>query len=87
MKIIDGNKVVKIIPAYIDKGKAVNYLLKRNNYGYIIAIGDDTTDEDMFKSLLGAKTSYTINVGEGVTFAKHTIENVEKVLLLLNQLI
>jgi trehalose-phosphatase len=45
-------KVLEILPeTSCDKGKAAQYLLNRLGYPYPIAIGDDGTDEDMFKVL------------------------------------
>lgn len=49
----------------IDKGKAVNKVFLQNNYDYVLSIGDDQTDEDMFRALLDNLNAYTIKVGEG----------------------
>lgn len=86
LRIIDGNKVVEIMDADINKGKIVTYLLKQANYDYIVAIGDDKTDEDMFSVLSGVENSMTIKVGDGDTMAKHTLKNVEQVIELLEQI-
>ena len=49
LKILDGNKVVEIMTTEIGKGKAVKKLVEENNYDYILSIGDDKTDEEMFE--------------------------------------
>ena len=33
----------------IGKGKAVKKLFEQNNYDFILSIGDDATDEEMFE--------------------------------------
>ena len=45
----------------------INYL----NPDFILCIGDDTTDEDMFRSL--RERGYTIKIGRGNTAAQYTI--------------
>jgi trehalose 6-phosphate synthase/phosphatase len=47
-------------------------------------MGDDTTDEDMFKALEGE--AYTIKVSNGVSSAQYTILSQRQVLPLLNLL-
>jgi trehalose 6-phosphate synthase/phosphatase len=48
-------------------------------------MGDDTTDEDMFKALEG--DAYTIKVNNGASAAQYTILSQTQVLPLLNNLI
>lgn len=86
LRILDGNKVVEIMPEQSGKGKITQYLLNRNNYDYVLSIGDDKTDEDMFKVLLDDEKYFTIKVGQGDTSAKAKLENVEQVILFLEQL-
>lgn len=52
LKIIDGSKVVEIMPPETSKGKAIQYIVEQSNYDCILCIGDDRTDEDMFEYLL-----------------------------------
>jgi trehalose-phosphatase len=57
-----GDKVWELVPdADWDKGQAVLRLLRHLRHPFPIAIGDDTTDEDMFLALRGLGT--TIRVG------------------------
>jgi trehalose 6-phosphate synthase/phosphatase len=87
LKITDGNKVVEIKRKDIDKGRGTVFLLDKDDYDYILAIGDDKTDEDMFVVLADNPHAFTIKVGEGATSAKYRLENVQKVMGLLNELL
>jgi len=86
LKILDGNKVVEIMHKEIGKGKAVKNLVEQNNYDYILSIGDDETDEEMFEFFLNNVNAITIKVGNGSTFAKYKLNNVSDVIMLLEQL-
>jgi trehalose 6-phosphate synthase/phosphatase len=83
LHIIDGNKVIEIRVAGIDKGVVTKKLLSRDNYDFVIAIGDDKTDEDMFRLLAGK--AYTIKIGSGHTVAQYHLPRQEDVLALLRQ--
>jgi hypothetical protein len=52
---------------------------------FVLCMGDDTTDEDMFKALEGE--AYTIKVNSGASSAQYTILSQQRVLPLLNSLI
>lgn len=79
LKVIDGNKIVEVINSVTGKGIAVNNLLAKSNYDYILAIGDDTTDEDMFGVLQASTCAYTVKVGKGDSLAKYRLNNPEEV--------
>lgn len=86
LKIIDGSKVIEVVNKQTDKGKATCYLLGKNNYDFVLSIGDDKTDEDMFEVLTDNKKHLTIKVGEGNTYAMYKLSNVNDVITLLEQL-
>jgi trehalose 6-phosphate synthase/phosphatase len=87
LRFIDGNKVLEILSTDISKGTAALYLLSKVQYDFVLAIGDDKTDEDMFKVLSGNPVCYTLKVGGGHSSARHSIENVEAVISLLEGLL
>lgn len=87
LKIIDGHKVIEIVNENINKGSAIQYLLNKRNYDYILSIGDDKTDEDMFRVLLNNDNAFTVKIGRGTTCAKYKLHNVQQVLMLLEQLL
>ena len=70
----------------LSKGIAVKNLVEQNKYDYILAIGDDKTDEEMFEYLSHNANADTVKVGEGSTLAKYKLDNVNKVISLLQQL-
>jgi trehalose 6-phosphate synthase/phosphatase len=86
LKIIDGNMVVEITSGLTNKGKAIQFIIEQNQYDFILCIGDDKTDEDMFEYLLKHEIAITIKVGKGDTLAKNNLGTVQEVLLLLEQL-
>jgi len=86
LKILDGNKVVEIMTKEVGKGKAVKKLFDQNNYDFILSIGDDATDEEMFEHFLHITNAFTIKVGNGDTFAKYKFTSINDVIFLLNHL-
>ncbi len=86
-KILDGNKVVEIADDEIGKGKATKDIIEHDDYDFILSIGDDQTDEEMFEFLLNHPEAITVKVGEGNTKAKYQLENVDSVVKLLKRLL
>jgi trehalose 6-phosphate synthase/phosphatase len=85
VQVLDGNKVIEIRVAGIDKGVAARKLIEENNSEFILAIGDDKTDEDMFRVL--ADRAVTIKVGPGHSVAQYSIGNPKDVIRLLGEFI
>lgn len=85
LQIIDGNKVIELRISGVDKGSVAKQFLNGKQYDFIMAVGDDKTDEDMFKAL--ADAAVTIKIGPGHTLAQYNLSNQLEVILLLNQLI
>jgi trehalose 6-phosphate synthase/phosphatase len=73
LQLLPGDKVLEIKNMEINKGKAAVTLIEKDNYDFIIAFGDDYTDEDIFKSL--PDTAVTIKVGSNVSAAKFYLRN------------
>ncbi len=86
LKILDGNKVIEVMSDDLGKGNAVKYLEDQSNYDYILSIGDDKTDEDMFEVLMHNTNAVTIKVGAGPTLAKYQLGGVDEVFTLIEQL-
>jgi trehalose 6-phosphate synthase/phosphatase len=80
-----GSRVIEVKSAGIDKGTITSTFLRNNTYDFILGIGDDTTDEDMF-AVLADHDAYSIKVGITPTLAKRNLIGVSNVLSLLNQL-
>jgi trehalose 6-phosphate synthase/phosphatase len=84
LQVIDGNKVIEVRMAGFDKGVMALRLVNEINPDFTLCIGDDTTDEDMFKAL--GNKAYSIKVSNGITAAQYTVFSQRKVLPLLEQL-
>ncbi|MGF7230759.1 bifunctional alpha,alpha-trehalose-phosphate synthase (UDP-forming)/trehalose-phosphatase [Arachidicoccus sp.] len=61
LQILEGNKVIEIKSIHINKGKASKEYLRNNPAAFILAIGDDKTDEDTFEAM--PPGAITIKVG------------------------
>ncbi|ADY53534.1 trehalose 6-phosphatase; trehalose 6-phosphate synthase [Pseudopedobacter saltans DSM 12145] len=85
LQILAGNKVLEVKSADVNKGKAVLSHISDKNYDFILAIGDDNTDEDIFTSL--PHSAITVKVGSKVTSAKYYLKNVEEARSLLRNII
>lgn len=82
LTIIDGDKVVEMKPSDADKGIAARKICDLYQPDFILSIGDDQTDEDMFKAL--PDNAITIKVGVKNSSAKFTIKTQQEVMNILN---
>ncbi len=72
LQMLEGNKVLEIKSLIYDKGTAASELINKEKYDFIMALGDDKTDEDLFKVL--PKSGITIKVGCKPTKARYNIK-------------
>lgn len=70
LALFQGNKILEIKNPVITKGAVVNYWYHAD-YDFILALGDDYTDEDMFAAL--PPDSQTIKVRKGRTAANYRL--------------
>jgi trehalose 6-phosphate synthase/phosphatase len=85
LQVVQGQKVVEIRHAGVNKGGAALTWISQNHYDFILGIGDDTTDEDFFKALPSA--AFSIRVGMSATHAQYNIRNSGQVIDLLRALV
>jgi trehalose 6-phosphate synthase/phosphatase len=83
LQVIEGHKVLEVRPRDVNKRRAAQEWII-HDHDFILAIGDDVTDEDMFAAL--PTTAYSIKVGHGQTAANYRVSNVRDVLKLLSSL-
>jgi trehalose 6-phosphate synthase/phosphatase len=86
LQILEGNKIIEIKNAGINKGHAASRWAERHQESFVLAAGDDYTDEDTFKALAASANAYTIKVGNGSTAALYNVESNRDVLRLLHVL-
>lgn len=85
LEILEGNKVIEIKVAGINKGKAAIEYIQEKHYDFILAMGDDWTDEYLFKEL--PEDSTTIKVGTDRSQAKYYVDNYKEVRSFLDKLL
>ena len=61
LHVMEGNKVLEIKNAGINKGTAAARWLSQYAADFILALGDDRTDEDTFRAM--PPSAYTVRVG------------------------
>jgi trehalose 6-phosphate synthase/phosphatase len=69
--LMNGDKIIEIVSSSVNKGTAAVERLDSSNYDFILAAGDDITDEDMFHYL--PPRAINIKVGLKDTVAKYRI--------------
>jgi trehalose 6-phosphate synthase/phosphatase len=82
-----GNKKIEVMPRNINKAVAVSRILLAGVPDFILAIGDDRTDEDMFNyvnKLENVKTKITCTVGSKSSEASYFISGVMGVVTCLD---
>ncbi len=82
--VFEGNKILEIKNRSINKGRAAETWLANQNWDFIIAAGDDYTDEEMFTIL--PDTAYSIKVGIGISKARFNVDTISEIRLLLQEL-
>ena len=73
LQIMRGNKVIEIKSPYHNKGSEVRRILKNQSFDFILAMGDDTTDEDTFREL--PSEAYTIKIGAISEIARYNLRS------------
>jgi len=82
--VIEGNKVVEVKPALHTKGTAARHFCAQEAYDFVLALGDDVTDEDIFGQV--PPWAYTVKVGPGATLARYRLAAQPDVERLLHKL-
>lgn len=84
LQMMHGNKVIEFKNIEVNKGKAAQNWLYGNDPDFILALGDDHTDEDIFKAL--PPEAYTIKVGSNISAARYYLKDYNEVRELLKDL-
>jgi len=83
LQVQQGNMILEVRPDGVDKGTTARRWL-RQKPDFVLAVGDDYTDEDTFHAL--PPHAYSIKVGRGRTAARYRLKNVQAVIKLLEKL-
>ncbi len=73
VQVFEGNKVIEIRNAGVNKGSAGLEWLSGMAAGFILGVGDDSTDEDLFRAL--PPTAISVRVGVAKTAARYYLGN------------
>ncbi len=85
LSVLQGNKVIEIKSSNVNKGRATTQLLMKDDYDFVLIMGDDWTDEYMFEA--APESAVTIKVGYVKTKAKYQIKGPNEVRKLLKKFI
>lgn len=84
LEVLEGNKVIEVKNAGINKSRVTLRWISKKSWDFILAVGDDWTDEDIFAVL--PDEAYSLKVGLTPTKAKFNLNSVMDVRLLLKDL-
>jgi trehalose 6-phosphate synthase/phosphatase len=85
LQLLQGSKVIEIKSMHIHKGRAAEIWIHQREADFILAMGDDVTDEDTFKAM--PEGAVTIKIGTDPTAAAYYVKNLEAGRAFLKQLI
>ncbi|MBI4407695.1 MAG: trehalose-phosphatase [Candidatus Kerfeldbacteria bacterium] len=84
LRLIMGRNLIELLPASINKGRATKHWLCQYQDSFIIAAGDERTDEDIFSVL--PRNAISIKVQAGSSLAKYLLPDDQALRDLLAQL-
>jgi trehalose 6-phosphate synthase/phosphatase len=82
--VFEGSKILEVRKHGINKGRAAEHLIEQDDWGFLLAVGDDYTDEEMFAVM--PEKAYSIKVGASISKARFNVDTVQNVRDLLRQL-
>jgi trehalose 6-phosphate synthase/phosphatase len=82
--VFEGSKLLEVKSSVVNKGHTAERWISKDNWDFLLAAGDDYTDEEMFTVLPDG--AYSIKVGFGASKARFNVENVKQMRLLLVEL-
>ena len=85
LQVLEGSKVIEVKNSGINKGRVALHWIEKVDFDFMLAIGDDWTDEDIFKVL--PDWAYSIKVGYGSSTARFRIKSSEDVKKLLKMVL
>ncbi len=85
LQVMEGSKIIEVKRSGYDKGSVAAKLLGMATYDFILALGDDRTDEDLFKVL--PEDAVTIKVGLSASLARYNLRTQQDVSRLIERLL
>lgn len=84
LQVMAGDKIIEVKKSGYNKGSVAAKLLASMDYDFLMAVGDDTTDEDLFHAL--PPKALTLKVGTSPSLARFNLIDQQDVLRLLERL-
>jgi trehalose 6-phosphate synthase/phosphatase len=84
IQVLPGNKTVEVRTMGNGKGIFFTKFLSTSPAQFVLAMGDDWTDEDLFAVL--PPSAYSIKIGQRISKAKYNLRSVQDVRALLEKL-
>ncbi len=84
VQVLQGHKDIQVRSGAVNKGTACLHLIGRKEFDFVLAIGDDATDEELFRAV--AQSAYTIRVGLAQSLARFNLPDTPDVQKLLDDL-
>lgn len=85
IEVLKGNKVVELKCSGVSKGETARQMINGIDYGFIMAAGDDDTDETLFQVL--PKGSYTVKIGKQKSYADYYLDTSDDLLEILEKMV
>ncbi len=83
--VFEGSKILEVKNMGVGKGRIAKQWLEKRRNSFILAAGDDYTDEDLFSVL--PEKAFSIKIGYGISKARFSLGSVYELRLLLEQLV
>jgi trehalose 6-phosphate synthase/phosphatase len=83
-QVMEGRKLIEAKPRGVDKGTSSLQWINKKKWGFILAVGDDRTDEDLFRVI--PDHAFSLRVGLIQSLARYNISGQREVIRLLNNL-
>jgi trehalose 6-phosphate phosphatase len=90
LEVLHGRRVLEVRPSGYHKGRVVSAMLSSwpvdARDASLVAIGDDSTDEDLFRAVAGRGITIRVGPRGGATLATHELPSPEEVRIFLEAL-
>ncbi|MFP4083097.1 MAG: bifunctional alpha,alpha-trehalose-phosphate synthase (UDP-forming)/trehalose-phosphatase [Candidatus Aminicenantes bacterium] len=85
LQVMHGSKVIEVRVSGVNKGDGIRPWLSKRKWDFILALGDDWTDEDLFKIL--PSWAYSVKVSFGPSEARYYLESPQSARDLLKEMV
>jgi trehalose 6-phosphate synthase/phosphatase len=83
LRAVQGQKTVEVKLIWANKAQVLNFMMQTHEpFDFVLAAGDDTTDEDLFAEM--SPEMWTVRIGGGNTRARFHLADYKKMRKLLN---